>query len=64
MFGLFILLEGENNVELLIAAFVDVSPEETFQKNAFENFKETTDLDSSKVPLGTDSVTGLANYTD
>lgn len=30
-------------------AFVDVSPEETFQKNAFENFKETTDLDSSKV---------------
>lgn len=37
-------------------AFVDVSPEETIQKNAFENYKETTDLDSSKVPPATDSV--------
>lgn len=61
---LLILFEGENNMEHMIAAFVDVSPEETFKKNAFENFKDTTVSDSSKVPLGSDSVSGLADYTD
>ncbi|KAL2538861.1 protein TIC [Forsythia ovata] len=31
-------------------AFVDVSPEETFQKSAFENFKESIQTDSPKDP--------------
>ncbi|XP_022876697.1 protein TIC 40, chloroplastic [Olea europaea var. sylvestris] len=31
-------------------AFVDVSPEETFQKNAFENYKESIQTDAPKDP--------------
>ncbi|KAL3503891.1 hypothetical protein ACH5RR_033732 [Cinchona calisaya] len=32
-------------------AFVDVSPEETLQKSAFESYKESAESDSSKDPL-------------
>ncbi|KAL7128463.1 hypothetical protein ABFS83_14G319100 [Erythranthe nasuta] len=37
-------------------AFVDVSPEETLQKNAFENYKESIQTDSPKDPQSSQSV--------
>lgn len=33
----------------LFAAFVDISPDETFQKGAFENFKDSTETASVTV---------------
>lgn len=38
------------------AAFVDVSPEETLQASPFENFKDSTQTDSSKDSQSTNQV--------
>ena len=40
----------------MVAAFVDVFPEETFQKNAFESYKESAEADSFKEPVVIDYV--------
>lgn len=43
-------------VKFLLVAFVDVPPEETFQKSAFESYKESAEADSLEEPPVVDYV--------